>query len=124
VAEGLVKGNKATVNSIVNHLRRIVNNKYIQVVVLTVATVYFIIASILNIPYTAVVVGCMIVVVLLLDLYRLSTTHEVGHIVLTKDAEGKKTFTLELNDDPEQLEFLKKVSFRIKVAESQETQPL
>lgn len=62
-----------------------------------------------------------VILFLLIYIYKLKASKWVGTLVISRNEEGIKLFSLELDQDPEDIEKEKSVSFRV---ESQDLHPL
>jgi hypothetical protein len=119
----------------VNEVRTLLSNQvydvakwFAQIGLPAVGALYFGLAEIWNLPNAAQVVGTITVVDAFLGvLLGLSTssynkkmeqaesnpTDFDGSIELQETGDGRKTYLLKLNGDPEDLEFMDKVVFRV-----------
>lgn len=78
------------------------------------ASVYFVCWLIWDIPAPTMIIGILALITLFFGfiLHSGSQGHD-GQIVIKKDLEGKKTFLLELNRDPDRLELMDIVRFKV-----------
>lgn len=85
-----------------------------QVLLPAIGTLYFLISLAYDLPNEVNVLGGIMVLKLLTSIYFWSKNRKSdGKIIITQNKAGTKTFSLELYKDPEELEHMKRVSFKI-----------
>lgn len=65
-----------------------------------------------------VIIGIVIIIATCLNFYLWKRRPHDGEIVVTTDRNGKKTFSLELERTPEEIEKMKRISFKVVSHES------
>lgn len=88
-----------------------------QVVLPILGTLYFALAGILNLPAVETVIGIIMVIdaVLGVVLYISNKQHNTdGVIEVFQSVSGKKTYTLNLNGDPEDIDKQDEIVFKVK----------
>lgn len=79
------------------------------------ASLYFFCWLIWDFPAVGMVLGVTALITLFCGLIlQAGSAVPDGQIVIKQDLDGKKTFLLELNKDPEQLELMDVVTFKVK----------
>lgn len=85
-----------------------------QVLLPAIGTLYFLISLQYDLPNEVNVLGGLMVLKLITATYFWSKNRKSdGKIIITQDKRGVKTFSLELYKDPDELENMRRVSFKI-----------
>lgn len=85
-----------------------------QLVLPAYGSMYFAFSYIWDVPAVKQVLGVLAIVTLLLGLILQHISERPdGQIVINKDIDGKKVFLLEINKNPEELEFQDIVKFKV-----------
>lgn len=78
------------------------------------ASIYFLLSFVWDFPAVKNVLGVFALISFSLGLYlEFKANHYDGQIVVMNDPDGKKTFMLEIAQDPNQLEVMKTVLFKV-----------
>lgn len=102
-----------------------IGKKLVQVVLPAFASLYFGLASIWGLPAAEEVVGTLAVITTFLGVtlgistrqYEASGAAYDGSMIVTTTEDGPKTFTLEIDEDPEELEKRDSITFKVSKAD-------
>lgn len=112
---------EGTETKVLSHITYDVSKKLVQLWLPAFASLYFGLSQIWGLPQGEEVVGTIALLTTFLGVivgvshsrYNNSTLAHDGHMVLTQDPGGVKTFLLELDGDPEELVKQDSVSFKV-----------
>jgi hypothetical protein len=97
--------------------------KLVQIVLPALATLYFTLSTIWDLPYAEQIVGTLAAVATFLGVvlglskksYDASDAKYDGDVIVTQTPLGNTRYSLELNTDPEELKNKKDISFKVMV---------
>lgn len=90
------------------------NKLLVQVCVLSIASLYFVLASIFKLPYATVFIGLLVLVATFIGFWVIiHNTKYDGSMIVETTEEGKKVFSLQLEGDPADFEDKDTIIFQV-----------
>jgi uncharacterized membrane-anchored protein YitT (DUF2179 family) len=84
-----------------------------QIILPGYACIYFVVSLFFDIPAVAQVLAALALLTLIVNALAEFYLKSDGQIVIRKDPDGRKTFLLEINKDPNELEVSDTVIFKV-----------